>query len=174
MEKLIIFLAAFMLIILGARGTYKAVWNQFFPGEPIVTTPVSTLGTLGTVPGQNVPGSGVPKGASSSQNQAPSGYATNPNEVGQQAAQATQQWINGVLSGASTGATNGTHVVTGGSVYNPEIIGQSGGQYRNTNPGNTSKTGGTPYTGQAYASNKPSWWPSWLPWPGDIGVSLAR
>jgi hypothetical protein len=82
-----------------------------------------------------------------------------------------------VLSGASTGATNGAknpYPSNYGQVINPEVIGQSGGQYRNTNINNSSKTGTGAYTGQPYTSGKPSWWPSWLPWPGDIGVQLAR
>jgi hypothetical protein len=171
MEKLIVLLIALALVVLGARGTYKAVWNQFFPNEPIVTTPVSTGNSfLTTVPGQNVPGSGVPKGASSSQNQSPAGYATNPNEVGQQAAKATQGWIQGVLNGTVTGESNAHVVAAPGGVYKPTIV--TTGGWASQNP-STGKSTGASYN-QPYASNKPSWWPSWLPWPGDIGVALAR
>lgn len=146
MEKLAVFLAAIFLVVIGARGTYKAIWNSFFPNEPIVTTPVSTL------PGQSalttVPGTNVPKGASRSQNQSPNGYATNPNEVGQQAAKATQQWISGVLSGTSSGASNG-YIAPG----------------TNGNASNVTSVNVPPGKQAVISTGVPSWWPSWLPYP---------
>lgn len=170
MKLVLLLLGAIALIILGARGTYKAVWNQFFPNEPIVTTPVSTAAMVNQVPGSN-----VPPGAAQQQNQSPSGYSTNPQEVGQNAAKATQNWINGLINGGSTGATHASSVSTGSGPYGVEVIGQSGGQYRYTDPNNASKTGGSPYTGQSYGpvpypknTGKPSWWPSWVLWPGDL------
>jgi hypothetical protein len=147
MEKLIVLLVAIALIILGARGTYKALWNSFFPNEPIVTTPVST-------------GANVPKGAAQQQNQSPSGYATNPNELEQQAAKATQKWIS-TVTGSQQGtqqaiptqaATGPTKILPNGQTYTP------GGSVYPVQSVPIQPT----YTG--YVSNAPSWWPSWLPW----------
>lgn len=102
MKLVLLLLGAIALIILGARGTYKAVWNQFFPNEPIVTTPVSTVGVVGTPQQQQ------------------QGVATNPNEAGQQAAKATQQIIKNITNGGGTNA----HVVPAKGSVNPvESIG---------------------------------------------------
>lgn len=144
MEKLLVLLAAIGLVVLGARGTYKAVWNSFFPNEQIVTNPVNTqaINALNTVPGSN-----VPSGASQQQNQSPSGYATNPQEVGQQAAKATQKFVSGVINGS--GGSNSAHTVPAqGGSYPVQSIGRTQEQVINT--------------------GIPSWWPSWLPWPGTL------
>lgn len=128
MKLVLLLLGAIALIILGARGTYKAVWNQFFPNEPIVTTPVSTVGVTGTPQQQQ------------------QGVATNPNEVGQQAAKTTQNWINSLTNGAASGSNSAPHVVPApGKVSTPEVVGRT----RST----------------IISTGVPDWWPSWLPYP---------
>lgn len=132
MEKILLLLAAIALIILGARGTYKAVWNQFFPNEQIVTTPVNTA-TVGSSLGVT----GTPQ-------QQQQGTATNPNELGQNAAKATQQIIKNITN--SGGTNTQPHVVKAPGSVNPvESIGTTKQAVINT--------------------GVPSWWPSWLPYP---------
>src|SRR2546423_1077447 len=82
-KLLLLFGAAIALVVLGARGTYKAVWNSFFPNEPITTTPVSTLPSL----------AGVAPSTSNTTGGQPGQTATNPVQVGQQAGTATKNWI---------------------------------------------------------------------------------
>lgn len=108
MEKLLILLAAIMLVVLGARGTYKAVWNSFFPNEQIVTTPVSTQGALSV----NQPGAPA---QNTSQGGQPGQTATNPNQVGQQAGTATRNQLgnafNQLTGGSNTSSSGNTQNV---------------------------------------------------------------
>jgi len=117
MEKLIVLLIALAMIILGARGTYKAVWNQFFPNEQITTTPASTQG--------------------------PSITLAPPGTVGNQtSSMPTQQQVT-TQSGQKVNLITG-----GGGVYPVETVGR------------TQST--------VISTGIPSWWPSWLPWPGNL------
>ena len=134
MKLLLLLLSAIALIVLGARGTYKAVWNQFFPNEPIVTTPVSTVGNFG---------------ATATPQQQQQGTATNPNELGQNAAKATQNWISSLTNGAASGSNSAPHVVPAKGSVNPvESVGRT--QER------------------VITTGIPDWWPSWLAWPGNL------
>lgn len=133
MEKLLVLLAAIAMIVLGARGTYKAVWNQFFPNEQIVTTPVSTTGTPQAT--------AVP---------APSGSPGNP-----KGASPITQTPNVTQTGGSNAGQKVTVVKGGGGVYPVKSVSATGG--------------GAPI--YISASNAPSWWPSWLPYPGDNQLS---
>ncbi len=139
MEKLLVFVSAIALIILGARGTYKAVWNQFFPNEQIVTTPVTATPNA-TTPTQQQGGYVVPAKPGTTANQGSTPPKVTPNVP--------------VTGGGTNVATNktgqtqpGQHVtvITGGSVYPVQSVPISP-------------------TYQQYVSNAPSWWPSWLPW----------
>lgn len=137
MEKLLVLLAAITLIVLGARGTYAAVWNQFFPNEQIVTTPVNTQANA-TTPSST----------------GPYVVPAQPNSTANQGSTAPKVTGNVTVTGGSNVATNTTGsttsgqkvtVVTGGAAYPVQS---------------------TPIqpTYQQYVSNAPSWWPSWLPW----------
>lgn len=99
MRLLFVFLGAIAIIILGARGTYKSVWNQFFPNEQITTTPTSTT------TGNSAASGGSSYNPSGGQ---PGQTPTTPVQVGQQGANATkqaiksgQQAINNFLGGGS-------------------------------------------------------------------------
>lgn len=137
MEKILLLLAAIALIILGARGTYAAVWNQYFPNEQIVTTPVNTT------PNATTPGQGayvVPAQPNSTANQSSQPPVVRPNQT-----------VTGSGNAATntTGATSpGQHVtvITGGSVYPNQTVGRTRSAVITT-------------------GTLPSWWPSWLPAP---------
>lgn len=138
MEKLLVLLAAIALIILGARGTYAAVWNQFFPNEQIATTPVNTQ------PNATTPNSNgayvVPAQPNSTANQSSTPPKVTPGVT-----------VTGSSPNLATNTTGSTTqgqkvtVITGGSVYPVQSV--------PIQP-----------TYQQYVSNAPSWWPSWLPW----------
>ena len=94
MKLLFVFLGAIGIIILGARGTYKSVWNQFFPNEQITTTPTSTAGQTGSSASSG--GSSYnPTGGQ------PGQTPTTPVQVGQQAANNTKKAISSFLGGGS-------------------------------------------------------------------------
>ncbi len=136
MEKAILLLAAIVLVILGARGTYKAVWNQFFPNEQIVTTPVSTVGVLSAASAPSL---------TNTTGSQPGQTATNPVQVGQQAGANTRSAISQLLGNG--GGSNTAHTVAApGGVYPVRSI-------------------GTTKQAVISAGNGPSWWPSWLPLP---------
>ena len=137
MKSLLLLLVAIALVILGARGTYKAVWNQYFPNEPIVTTPTTT-GANATTP--NSSGAYV--------------VPAQPNSTANSSGQAPKVTPNQTVTGSGNAATNttgqtqpGQHVtvITGGASYPVQSVPISP-------------------TYQQYVSNAPSWWPSWLPW----------
>ena len=130
MEKLFVLLGAIALVILGARGTYKSVWNQFFPNAQIVTTPTSTTGN-NTQGAQGVP--------------AAPGTAGNP-----KGSSPITQTPNVTQTGGSNAGKKVTVTTGGGGVYPV-----------------TSVPIAPTYTAPA-PTTAPSWWPSWLPYPGDI------
>jgi hypothetical protein len=141
-ERLGLLAAAIVLVILGARGTYKAVWNSFFPNEPITTTPVSTLPSLSGV------ASSVAPSTSNSTGGQPGQTATNPVQVGQQAASASKSWISSLLG--NSGGSNTMAPGTSGNASNvPSVNVPSGKQ-------------------AVVSTGSPSWWPSWLPYPSGI------
>lgn len=140
MKTLLLLLAAIALVILGARGTYKAVWNQYFPNEPIVTTPTSTT----TSPTATTPNSSgayvIPAQPNSTANQS----STPPKVSGNTAVTGNNPNLATNTTGQLQPGQKVTQI-TGGSVY----------------PVQSTPIQPT-YTG--YVSNAPSWWPSWLPW----------
>lgn len=140
MEKIVLLLVAVALVVLGARGTYKAVWNQFFPNEPIVTTPVSTLPSFlgGSTTGGNSSGGGP----------------STPVQAGAQAATATKNFIGSLVGGATSGGTNTIKPGTPGNASNVPSV--------NVQPGKVAVIStGVP-------SWWPSWlpYPAGLPHPG--------
>lgn len=157
MEKLIVFFAAIILVIMGARGSYKAIWNAFFPNEQIVTTPVNTQ-LVGSAPGGGQPGGGGgqpggPLGPIGTGNVAPGGPISpanptyNPVAAGAAAASALQQKIRTINTGGSTNAA--PHVVPAPASVHP-----------------VASTGRTQEA--VLNTGIPSWWPSWLAWPGTL------
>lgn len=139
MEQLIVLLVAISLVILGARGTYKALWNSFFPNEPIVTTPVSTTPNA-TTPSSSGPYivPAQPNTTANPSSQAPTVTPNVPTQSGQKVT---------VITGG------GAYPVTpiGGNTQWTPLPGSSGSYNQPYNPA---------------TNNRPSWWPSWLPWPG--------
>lgn len=153
MEKLFVLLAAIALVILGARGTYKSVWNQFFPNEQIVTTPTSTTGSSGSSGSAYNPKGGQP-------GQTP----TTPVQVGQQGANATKAFAKSVIKNLAGNSGSNVHTVpaAGGGPYPVESVGRTQQTVVNT--------------------GVPSWWPSFLPYPswfphpgeGQTGISIPN
>lgn len=149
MEKLLVLLAAITLIVLGARGTYKALWNQFFPNEPIVTTPVNTQ------PGISQVGNAVSSGAKTVTQGTGSAVSAGANAV----KKAITGTSNSIPPGSSTTGNNSSTKGVGNPY--PPNYGQS--QSIPVVKGDTSGIGWVNIS----ASNAPNWWPSWLPYPGD-------
>ena len=138
MKSLLLLLVAIALVILGARGTYKAVWNQYFPNEPIVTTPTTAT------PNATTPNSSgayvIPAQPNSTANSSSSSPVVRPNQT---------VTGSGNVATNTTGQTQpGQHVtiITGGSAYPNTTVGRTRSAVITT-------------------GTLPSWWPSWLPAP---------
>lgn len=139
MPLLFLLFGAIALIILGARGTYKAVWNQYFPNEPIVTTPINTQANATTPTGQQG-GYVIPAQPGTTANPSSTKPVVTPNVP-----------VTGSGSNIATNKTgqtsSGQHVtvITGGGVYPNQTVGRS--------------------KSTVITTGIPSWWPSWLPYP---------
>jgi hypothetical protein len=149
MEDLLVFVAAIILIVLGARGTYTGIWNKIFPNMPLTGgTPTQLPTSIDLLQGA---GDAATAGANSFTQGVGNAAAAGAGAVKSilPGTNTTSNQAHVVPSNTATGTvktSSGKTVVTGGSVNPVESIGT---------------------TKQAVLSTGvPGWWPSWLPYPG--------
>lgn len=138
MGDLAILLVAVLLILVGARGTYASIWNKLFPNMTITPGPATSIPAIATV-----------QSIAQQANNLASNPAYNPVASGQQAGTTVRKAVGTAISSLAGNTSNPAHVVSA-----------PGGAYKQTTV--------TPEKETVVNTGIPSWWPSWLPWPGNL------